>query len=153
MQQWLAIFCCCTSTPSELFPQMNFCYFSRYQTRNSFGGDVQLVSTFLSHKGTWSFHIFEQNNNSNSNFSPVSDTMLFLLILKEPQYVTAGSTVACHFWRKCTPKKVWYEWCMSRPAPVPLHNPGGRSYVIGLWSNRAVYLPVRCFPVCAQFSV
>ncbi|XP_022790017.1 protein arginine N-methyltransferase 5-like [Stylophora pistillata] len=56
----------------------------------------------------------------------------FFFPIKEPQYVTAGSTVSCHFWRKCTPKKVWYEWCISRPAPVPLHNPGGRSYVIGL---------------------
>ncbi|XP_067052038.1 protein arginine N-methyltransferase 5-like [Acropora muricata] len=56
----------------------------------------------------------------------------FYFPIKEPQYVTAGSTITCHFWRKCTPKKVWYEWCMSKPAPVPLHNPGGRSYLIGL---------------------
>ncbi|XP_068672225.1 protein arginine N-methyltransferase 5-like isoform X3 [Montipora foliosa] len=56
----------------------------------------------------------------------------FYFPVKEPQYVTAGSTITCHFWRKCTPKKVWYEWCMSKPSPVPLHNPGGRSYVIGL---------------------
>lgn len=69
---------------------------------------------------------------SSSLSSVLITAQLCFIHPKEPQYVTAGSTITCHFWRKCTPKKVWYEWCMSKPAPVPLHNPGGRSYLIGL---------------------
>ena len=109
-----------------------FC-FPRYQTRYSFRRDVQLVSIFLSHKGAWA--LLSLKKAIATKYCLLSLTPLFLAILQEPQYITAGSTVACHFWRKCTPKKVWYEWCMSRPAPIPLHNPGGRSYVIGLWSR------------------
>ncbi|XP_032238768.2 protein arginine N-methyltransferase 5 [Nematostella vectensis] len=56
----------------------------------------------------------------------------FYFPIQDPLYVEGGKTVALHMWRKCTGKKVWYEWSVSRPAPVPIHNPGGRSYVIGL---------------------
>ncbi|XP_062515468.1 protein arginine N-methyltransferase 5-like isoform X2 [Corticium candelabrum] len=51
---------------------------------------------------------------------------------KTPVYVTAGSHITVHFWRRCSRTKVWYEWCMSAPVPGPLHNPNGRSYAIGL---------------------
>ena len=37
-------------------------------------------------------------------------------------------------WRCVTEKSVWYEWTMVRPQTLPLHNPKGRSYTIGLWS-------------------
>lgn len=40
---------------------------------------------------------------------------------------------------------------MSRPAPIPLHNPGGRSYVIGLWSRREL-CSVFLFVFNFQFS-
>ncbi|EDO41620.1 predicted protein [Nematostella vectensis] len=56
----------------------------------------------------------------------------FYFPIQDPLYVEGGKTIALHMWRKCTGKKVWYEWSVSRPAPVPIHNPGGRSYVIGL---------------------
>ena len=29
-------------------------------------------------------------------------------------------------------RKIWYEWCQSAPAISVIHNPGGRSYSIGL---------------------
>ena len=102
-----------------------------------------------------SVSIFKEDNSKEHWL--LSLTPLFLFFLKEPQYITAGSTVACHFWRKCTSKKVWYEWCMSRPAPIPLHNPGGRSYVIGLWSSRrelySVFLFVFNFQCSKRLSV
>ena len=28
--------------------------------------------------------------------------------------------------------QVWYEWCITKPVPIHVHNPGGRSYTIGL---------------------
>ncbi|XP_032666886.1 protein arginine N-methyltransferase 5 isoform X2 [Odontomachus brunneus] len=52
--------------------------------------------------------------------------------LKEPVYLKAEDQLVAHFWRKCSSKKVWYEWCISKPIPVSIHNPGGRSYTIGL---------------------
>lgn len=51
---------------------------------------------------------------------------------KTPVYITAGSQVTVHLWRRCSRTKVWYEWCMSEPMPGPIHNPSGRSYSIGL---------------------
>ncbi|XP_031565101.1 protein arginine N-methyltransferase 5-like [Actinia tenebrosa] len=56
----------------------------------------------------------------------------FYFPVQVPMYVDKGSPITVHMWRKCTTKKVWYEWCLSRPSPTPIHNPGGRSYVIGL---------------------
>lgn len=43
-------------------------------------------------------------------------------------------------WRCCSRHKVWYEWAVAgpagggcaSPAPSPIHNPGGRSYHVGL---------------------
>lgn len=29
-------------------------------------------------------------------------------------------------------KKVWYEWAISEPSASPIHNPGGRSWAVGL---------------------
>ncbi|EZA48205.1 hypothetical protein DMN91_012321 [Ooceraea biroi] len=52
--------------------------------------------------------------------------------LKEPIQLKAGDELAVHFWRRCDSKKVWYEWCLSKPIPVPIHNLTGRSYTIGL---------------------
>ena len=52
--------------------------------------------------------------------------------IKEPVQVKAGDQIVVHFWRQCSSKKVWYEWCLSKPIPIPIHNPNGRSYTIGL---------------------
>ncbi|KAG5334717.1 ANM5 methyltransferase, partial [Acromyrmex charruanus] len=52
--------------------------------------------------------------------------------LKEPVQLKAGDEIVVHFWRRCGSKKVWYEWCLSKPIPVSIHNITGRSSVIGL---------------------
>ena len=51
---------------------------------------------------------------------------------QEPMCLQKGDTLTVHFWRMCTSKNVWYEWCVTEPYVRPLHNPKGRSYTIGL---------------------
>ncbi|XP_029658740.1 protein arginine N-methyltransferase 5 [Formica exsecta] len=52
--------------------------------------------------------------------------------IKEPIQLKAGDEIVVHFWRRCDSKKVWYEWCLSKPIPVSIHNSTGRSSTIGL---------------------
>jgi protein arginine N-methyltransferase 5 len=52
--------------------------------------------------------------------------------LRTPVYCPAGSEIVAHFWRNVSPSKVWYEWSISEPTSIPVHNPNGRSYWIGL---------------------
>lgn len=52
--------------------------------------------------------------------------------LKEPVHVNKGDTIEVHFWRRCSPKNIWYEWSISKPRPLTIHNPNGRSYNMGL---------------------
>ncbi|KAL6261469.1 hypothetical protein P5V15_006559 [Pogonomyrmex californicus] len=52
--------------------------------------------------------------------------------LKESIQLKAGDEIVVHFWRRCSSKKVWYEWCLSKPVPVSIHNSTGRSSIIGL---------------------
>lgn len=52
--------------------------------------------------------------------------------LRDPVLVLAGAAVEVLLWRCCGPGHVWYEWALAAPAVSPLHNPGGRSYWIGL---------------------
>lgn len=52
--------------------------------------------------------------------------------LKAPVKLFKGNEVELHFWRLNNSKQVWYEWCVTKPVPVPIHNPNGRSYTIGL---------------------
>lgn len=52
--------------------------------------------------------------------------------LRQPVQVCKGDVLAVHFWRCINKKGVWYEWCISQPVPGPIHNPNGRSYIIGL---------------------
>ena len=52
--------------------------------------------------------------------------------IKNPIYCPEGGTVTLHFWRKVSKTKVWYEWCFTSPGHTTIHNPGGRSYWIGL---------------------
>ena len=52
--------------------------------------------------------------------------------LKTPVKLRPGDDVELHFWRVNNGKNVWYEWAISKPVSVPIHNPNGRSYTIGL---------------------
>jgi len=52
--------------------------------------------------------------------------------IREPQHLKAGEKLEACFWRLSSPKGVWYEWSVRKPMSLPLHNPNGRSYIIGL---------------------
>jgi len=52
--------------------------------------------------------------------------------LREPVLLRKGQTIRSHWWRRHNASKVWYEWALSEPAATPIHNPGGRSWSIGL---------------------
>jgi protein arginine N-methyltransferase 5 len=52
--------------------------------------------------------------------------------IKEPVQIKKGDNIKVHFWRCSNKHNVWYEWSLSSPAPVPVHNINGRSYTIGL---------------------
>lgn len=55
-----------------------------------------------------------------------------LFPIKTPVYLKKGSRVVVDFWRRVSQKNVWYEWCVREPHVIPIHNPKGRSYTIGL---------------------
>jgi len=52
--------------------------------------------------------------------------------LRLPVYIPAHSEINVHMWRLTDGKKVWYEWTVTSPDTVPLHNANGRSWWIGL---------------------
>ncbi|KAK3086104.1 hypothetical protein FSP39_013632 [Pinctada imbricata] len=52
--------------------------------------------------------------------------------VKIPTYLKKDDTVEIHLWRRCSQKNVWYEWAVTQPQVLPIHNPKGRSYTIGL---------------------
>ncbi|KAJ1523643.1 hypothetical protein ONE63_001486 [Megalurothrips usitatus] len=52
--------------------------------------------------------------------------------IKEPLHLKEGDVLEVNFWRLNNSKNVWYEWCITKPVPGPVHNPNGRSYTIGL---------------------
>ncbi|KAH0535353.1 protein arginine N-methyltransferase 5 [Cotesia glomerata] len=52
--------------------------------------------------------------------------------VKEPIPVKAKEKIEVSFWRKCSSRNVWYEWCITKPKCLGIHNPNGRSYTIGL---------------------
>ncbi|PSC71639.1 arginine N-methyltransferase [Micractinium conductrix] len=54
--------------------------------------------------------------------------------LREPFYVPQGARMDVAMWRCAGKHKVWYEWAVTAPhgAATPIHNPGGRSYYVGL---------------------
>jgi len=52
--------------------------------------------------------------------------------IREPVEVKKGEKIVVHFWRLCNFKSVWYEWALSSPSILSVHNPNGRSYEIGL---------------------
>lgn len=52
--------------------------------------------------------------------------------LRNPVKCKPGDEIELHFWRLNNAKQVWYEWCITKPVALPIHNPNGRSYTIGL---------------------
>ncbi|KAG8180355.1 hypothetical protein JTE90_016386 [Oedothorax gibbosus] len=52
--------------------------------------------------------------------------------LKDPLYVKSDAEVEVNFWRCVSPRNVWYEWMVTKPIVGNIHNPCGRSYIIGL---------------------
>ncbi|KAL4443757.1 hypothetical protein ABPG75_011494 [Micractinium tetrahymenae] len=52
--------------------------------------------------------------------------------LRTPFYVPQGARMEVHMWRCEGKHKVWYEWAVTQPLASPIHNPGGRSYFVGL---------------------
>ncbi|TDH71502.1 hypothetical protein CCR75_004420 [Bremia lactucae] len=55
--------------------------------------------------------------------------------LRQPLRLEKGEEVVVNFWRLESNNRVWYEWSISSgngKCHVPIHNPNGRSYWIGL---------------------
>lgn len=52
--------------------------------------------------------------------------------LRQPVQVEKGQAIDVQFWRQVGPRDVWYEWALSAPQCLPIHNPDGRSQRIGL---------------------
>lgn len=52
--------------------------------------------------------------------------------LREPMHVRGQEEITVHFWRRCSDRSVWYEWTISSPHIVSIHNPKGSSFTIDL---------------------
>jgi protein arginine N-methyltransferase 5 len=52
--------------------------------------------------------------------------------LRSPTLVTAGAPLTVSFWRRTDGHRMYYEWAVTAPFVTSIHNPGGRSYYIGL---------------------
>lgn len=52
--------------------------------------------------------------------------------LTKPVHLKAGDEIALHFWRKISRTHVWYEWTISKPISLPIHNSNGETYKMGL---------------------
>lgn len=55
-----------------------------------------------------------------------------LFPIKTPMFLDKGCKVSVDIWRCVSEKNVWYEWCVTKPHVIPIHNPKGRAYTIGL---------------------
>ncbi|KAI5586964.1 hypothetical protein BDE02_06G246900 [Populus trichocarpa] len=51
---------------------------------------------------------------------------------RTPVCIKSGSPLEVHFWRCCGSSKVWYEWCVTSPNSLAIHNISGRSFWVGL---------------------
>lgn len=47
--------------------------------------------------------------------------------LREPVHVRPGEDVCAHMWRRSSASDVWYEWTLTSPRAMALHNPAGRT--------------------------
>ncbi|KAI3428237.1 hypothetical protein D9Q98_006617 [Chlorella vulgaris] len=52
--------------------------------------------------------------------------------LRLPFHLPQGARMEVHMWRCEGQHKVWYEWAVTEPLTTCIHNPGGRSYYVGL---------------------
>lgn len=52
-----------------------------------------------------------------------------------PVRIAEEEPLLVRMWRAVSPSKVWYEWAVQSPEVLPIHNPGGRSYWVGLASE------------------
>ena len=52
--------------------------------------------------------------------------------VRTPFTVDAGAEVKMSMFRRSSSTKVWYEWAVQEPVALPIANPGGRSYYVGL---------------------
>lgn len=52
--------------------------------------------------------------------------------VSRPVSLQTGCKIRAHIWRCVGDHDVWYEWTISEPVPLPIHNINGRSYKIGL---------------------
>ncbi|XP_050421652.1 protein arginine N-methyltransferase 5-like [Adelges cooleyi] len=52
--------------------------------------------------------------------------------IKNSVTLKKGERLRAHFWRLSDVSKVWYEWSVSEPYAVPVHNPNARSYSMHL---------------------
>ncbi|XP_073973085.1 protein arginine N-methyltransferase 5 [Rhodnius prolixus] len=53
--------------------------------------------------------------------------------IQHPISLKKGDELEVNFWRLINKKIVWYEWSVSKPVIVPIHNSNGRSHNIGLF--------------------
>ena len=52
--------------------------------------------------------------------------------VRTPFTVKSGEAIVMSMFRRSNSTKVWYEWAVQSPVALPVHNPGGRSYHVGL---------------------
>jgi type II protein arginine methyltransferase len=52
--------------------------------------------------------------------------------IRTPVDIAADTTLQVEMWRVSDSKHTWYEWSVSEPVSMPIHNSNGRSYRIGL---------------------
>ena len=49
-----------------------------------------------------------------------------------PFSVRKGQVIEVAVWRRVTERKVWYEWCVTKPFKSLIHNANGQHSWIGL---------------------
>jgi protein arginine N-methyltransferase 5 len=52
--------------------------------------------------------------------------------IKSSMILKKDEQLKLHFWRLSNTSKVWYEWSISEPSAIPVHNPNARSYSMQL---------------------
>ena len=78
--------------------------------------------------------VFMSNSPINGNKNMASWFPTYIPISR-PVKVKTGQKVKLWFARKSDKEKVWYEWSLLEPELLPIQNPAGATYSIGLSSN------------------
>eukprot|EP00440_Ansanella_granifera_P057927 gb/GFBE01062794.1/.p1 GENE.gb/GFBE01062794.1/~~gb/GFBE01062794.1/.p1 ORF type:complete len:641 (+),score=91.35 gb/GFBE01062794.1/:1-1923(+) len=102
--------------------------------------EIEVDSTVHGFAGYFDCVLYASPNGSSSKISihpkTFSDGMFswfpMFFPLRNPEFCKKGTTIRSSWWRRHDPRKVWYEWALTEPAPTPVQNPGGRSWPIGL---------------------